>query len=53
MVPALIFVCLVAVVAVLSYRAQRAGVRLRGCCSNRPWPPADLTGSPAKPDRGH
>jgi hypothetical protein len=43
----LVFIALVAVVAVLSRRGTGRRVRVRSCCSAAPWPPDDLTDRPA------
>jgi hypothetical protein len=38
-----VFIALVAVVALLSWRWRESPVAPRTCCSARPWPPDDLT----------
>jgi hypothetical protein len=50
MLPAAVFLLLVVVVGLLSWRARDSRVRIRSCCSARPWPPEDLTGA-ATPGR--
>jgi hypothetical protein len=38
-----VFIALVAVVALLSWRWRESLWAPRSCCSARPWPPDDLT----------
>jgi hypothetical protein len=40
---AAVFALLVVAVVVLSRRGAGSRVRIRSCCSARPWPPDDLT----------
>ena len=42
MLPAIVLIAFVILVAVLSVRARHSRVRLRTCCTVRPWPPEDL-----------
>ena len=48
MVAALVFVALIALVALVTVRGTGRHVRITSCCGARPWPPDDL--SAASPD---
>ena len=47
-IAAVVFALFVVVVVALSRRGAGSRVQIRSCCSQRPWPPDDLTGPAAR-----
>jgi hypothetical protein len=43
-----LFIAFLAVVSALSWRFRNSEAGPKSCCSNRPWPPDDLTGEPSR-----